>query len=126
MKSQWLREISFDFMSIPGGEKYARLLLWRAIRESPLDLKSLKHFLRSFAPLATRAKRYKSLHVYEDGIPPEVTDDFLSGIFNGDHHCSFCDPSFSFSMNSGNNIGTGDFNQVHHGTTSSTGNECRN
>ena len=126
MKARWLREVSFDFLAAPGGEKFARLLLWRAIRESPLDLKSLKHLLRSFAPLATRAKRYKSLHVYEDGIPPEVTEDFLLGIFNGDHHCSFCDSSFSLSMNSGNNIGTRDLNQVHHDTTSSTGNECRN
>ena len=125
MKSQWLREVSFDFLAIPGGEKYARLLLWRAIRESPLDLKSLKHLLRSFAPLATRASRYKSLHVYEEGIPPEITEDLLFGLFNGDHHCSFCDSSYSFSGNSDNHLGPSGLNQLHHDTTSSTGNKCR-
>lgn len=97
MKARWLREISFDFMAIPGGEKFARLLLWRAIREWPSDVKSVKHLLRSFASLPARARRYKSQHVYEEGIPPEVTEKFLLGLFTGEHHCPFCKPSHSSS-----------------------------
>lgn len=126
LKARWLREVSFDFLTIPGGEKYARLLLWRAIWKSPLDLKSLKHFLRSFAPLATRARRYKSLQVYEEGIPPEITEDLLMGLFNGDHHCPFCDYSHSSFGKLDNNIFPGEHNKIHHDTTSSTGNEYRN
>lgn len=93
MKARWLREISFDFLATPGGEKYARLLLWRSIREWPSDLKSLKHLLRSFAPFPARVRRYQSQQVYEEGIPREITKDFLLSLFNGDHYCPFCESS---------------------------------
>ena len=102
MKARWLREISFDFLATPGGEKFARLLLMRAIREWPSDLKSVKHLLRSFAPFQSRVKRYQSQQVYEEGIPREITEDFLLGLFNGDHHCPFCESSLSSFDKSGN------------------------
>lgn len=118
MKARWLREISFDFLAISGGEKYARLLLLRAIRESPFDLKSSKHLLRSVTPLGTRARRYKSLHVYEEGIPPEITLDLLMGLFNGDHHCPFCDYSHSSSDKSENHPDSSSHNQIQNDLTS--------
>lgn len=95
MRARWLREISFDFLATPGGEKLARLLLWRAIREWPSDLKSVKHLIRSFFPFPTRVRRYRSQQVYEEGIPSEITEDFLLSLFNGDHHCPFCESSSS-------------------------------
>ena len=95
MKARWLREISFDFLATPGGEKLARLLLWRAIREWPSDLKSVKHLIRSFFPFSARVRRYRSQQVYEEGIPSEITEDFLLSLFNGDHHCPFCESSSS-------------------------------
>ena len=95
MKARWLREISFDFLATPGGEKLARFLLWRAIREWPSDLKSVKHLIRSFFPFSARVRRYRSQQVYEEGIPSEITEDFLLSLFNGDHHCPFCESSSS-------------------------------
>jgi glycosyltransferase involved in cell wall biosynthesis len=102
MRARWLREISFDFLAIPGGEKFARLLLLRAIRECPSDLKSLKHLIRSFGPFPARVRRYQSQQVYEEGIPPEITEDFLLGLFSGNHHCPFCESSSSSFDKSGN------------------------
>ncbi len=90
MKARWLREASFDFLAIPGGERYARILLQRAIREAPMDLKSFKHWMRSFAPLSERMRRYRSQQVYEEAIPREITEEFLRSLFNGDHACSYC------------------------------------
>ena len=89
-KARWLREASFDFMGISEGLKFARILLKRSIKENPLDLKSWKHYLRSYLPLKTRQRRYRSLHVYEEGIPNEITEDFINSLFSGDHHCPFC------------------------------------
>ena len=99
MKARWLREISFDFMATPGGERFARLLLKRAIREAPSDLKSVKHLIRSFYPFQFRERRYRSQQVYEEGIPKEITEDFLLSLFEGDHHCPFCEASAQASSN---------------------------
>ena len=100
MKARWLREISFDFLATPGGERFARLLLGRAIREAPSDLKSLKHMIRSFYPFRARERRYRSQQIYEEGIPKEITEDFLRSLFEGDHRCPFCETSRPSSGNS--------------------------
>ena len=99
MKARWLREISFDFLATPGGERFARLLLGRAIREAPSDLKSLKHMIRSFYPFRARERRYRSQQVYESGIPKEITEDLLRSLFEGDHRCPFCEASAQASFN---------------------------
>ena len=91
MKARWLREIGLDFLATPGGEKFARLLLFRAITECPSDLRSFKHLLRSFAFFSERSRRYKNQEVYEEGIPTEITEEFLRNLFNGKHHCRFCE-----------------------------------
>ena len=91
MKAQWLREISYDFLAIPGGEKFARLLLFRAIMECPSDLRSFKHLLRSFFPLHLRVRRYRNQELYEEEISKEITEEFLRNLFNGDHRCRFCE-----------------------------------
>ena len=106
MKARWLREISFDFLATPGGERFARLLLWRAIREAPGDLKSVKHLLRSFYPLRLRERRYRSQQVYDEGIPKEITEEFLLSLFEGKHHCPFCETSGSLSGNFGRGLST--------------------
>ena len=91
MKARWLREIGLDFLDTPGGEKFARLLLFRAIMECPSDLRSVKHLLRSFVSFAAGTRRYKNQEVYEDEIPSEITEEFLRNLFNGKHHCRFCE-----------------------------------
>lgn len=93
MKARWLREASFDFMTIPHGERFARLLLWRAIKEVPTDFKSLKHLLRSFFPFSNRVKLYGNKNVYENNISSKIDKEFLNSLFEGNHRCPFCQNS---------------------------------
>ena len=90
MKARWLREVSFDFMALPHGERFARLLLWRAMKEVPTDLKSLKHFLRSFYSFFYRVKLYGNQQIYENDISNKIDKKFLKSLFDGKHHCPFC------------------------------------
>jgi len=92
MKARWLREASFLFLPIPDGERFARLLLRRSIREYPTDPKSYKHWIRSFAPLSTRQKRYPSQQAYENTLPPGITEEFLNSLYTGSHACPHCQP----------------------------------
>ena len=90
MKARWLREMSFDFMGHPDGVKFARMLLKRSIKENPKDLKSWKHLFRSFYSAEKRMKKYKSPNLYEEGIPKEITEDFIASLLWDEHYCSFC------------------------------------
>jgi len=90
MKARWLREISFDFLSMPKGEPFARILLWKAIQENPLDFRSVKHLLRSYYPISVRTKKYANGEVPDQGVPEELTETFFLSLFKGDHSCKFC------------------------------------
>ena len=89
MRSRWLRESSFDFLTTEESVEIARLLLWRSIREN-LDVRSLKHFVRSFFPVYFRRKKYGCFHVGENEIDKYISELFIKNIFKLRHSCEFC------------------------------------
>lgn len=89
-KTRWLREASFNFMTIKGGERVARLFLRRALSESPFDFKSFKHYMRSFYTYRKRTKYYGKKEFFEEAITDEISHDFIQKLFNGTHKCQFC------------------------------------
>ena len=89
-RSRWLREASFSFLSIKGGEAIARIFLLRALRENPLDVKSIKHLVRSFYSIQHRSRIYGKNEVPNEGIPSDISKKLILSIFKGNHHCEFC------------------------------------
>ena len=92
MRSRWLRESSFDFLTTEESVEIARLLLWRSIREN-LDVRSLKHFIRSFFPVYFRRKKYGGFHVEENEIDNFISELFIKSIYKRSHSCEFCSAS---------------------------------
>ena len=90
MISRWLREASFDFLTIQGGERFARILLWRGLKENPRDLRSIKHLIRSFYPVKFRRKIYGNQQIFEEEVSNEITEKFLKEIYKKPHFCEYC------------------------------------
>lgn len=90
MKSRWLREASFDFMTIPCGIRYSRILLLRSIKENAFNFKSIKHLLRTFFPQNIREKMYKSQQIYDEKLSLDITEKIIREIYKSQHHCDFC------------------------------------
>ena len=94
LRSRWLREASFFFLALgANGKPFARTLLLESIKTRPADLKSLKHYLRSFMSSAYLRKKYTAANVTEDVMCQEITMSFLKSLFLGQHKCEFCKSS---------------------------------
>ena len=89
-RARWLREASFFFLAKgEKGKPFAQALLLESIKTHPVDMKSLKHYLRSFMSSSYLNKKYNG-YVIEDIIGPEITINFLKSLFLGKHKCEFC------------------------------------
>lgn len=90
-RSRWLREASFIFLAMgEKGKPFAQALLLESIKTRPVDMKSLKHYLRSFMSSSYLNKKYNGDYLAEDVIGPEITINFLKSLFLGQHKCEFC------------------------------------
>lgn len=92
MRSRWLREASFDFLTTEESVEIGRCLLWRSVREN-LDAKSLKHLVRSFFSIRFRRKKYGGFNVGEQEIDKYISELFIKNIFKLSHSCEFCSTS---------------------------------
>ena len=96
-RARWLREASFFFLALGSkGKPFAQTLLLESIKTRPVDLKSLKHYLRSFMSSAYLRKKYNAGNVTEDVMHQEIKMSFLKSLFLGQHKCEFCKSSTQF------------------------------
>jgi glycosyltransferase involved in cell wall biosynthesis len=81
IKSQWLRELSFEVFKYRDGKQIGRALLQRAMKSCPTDLKNWKWYLRSYLPNTSFLRSLKcqeySPELLSDIADPEIFKGFF-------------------------------------------------
>lgn len=95
-RSRWLKEAAISFLGLQGGSHPARTLLFHSLVENPMDFSILKHLIRSIFSDEERKKKYRDDQITDEQIPEEISEQFLSFLFSGGHHCEFCKESHEY------------------------------
>lgn len=82
IRGQWLREATFALFPYRKGRHIVQTLLFRSLRENPLDLKTWKVFARTFYPMTLRPKIFHFHDWIEEDLPHQLNDEFVKNIFH--------------------------------------------
>ncbi len=82
IRAQWMRELSIRFLIYREGKSYCRQLLIRSLKDQPINPKTWKTYIRTFAPENYLPRIFHFEHVKNEKLPTEINEDFFKNLFS--------------------------------------------